>query len=443
MLSESFTDQRETEKIPAPGAHLRVAHVLRKYDPCEWAGTETAVHDLLDGLRAHHVHSVVYAPNPETRDRAFSSEYRDPFVERGFDIRRFRAFLPILGVDTESRKRLVAMGGNIVSFDAPKQLLREPALDIIHSHALNRLGGIARVIARRRNIPFVVTIHGGYLDLPTAAADKLVAPARSGFDYGQGLGWLVRSRHVVEDADAVITVNPREAELLRTKFPNVRVELIPHGIPSNRYTENHRDAALTGFPFIHGKTILLVVGRIDNVKNQLFLIEQMHKILEIVPNAILVLVGPVTDAKYDHDLRKAVHARGLDPFVFFTGPLAPDDRRLIGLYQCAHLFILPSVAEPFGLVMLEAWASGCPVIANATSGAKQLIRNGENGYLFEIENVATFFEAFARAFKSNEHRRALGEAGRRMVRATFDAHIVAQRVCDLYAELKSFRRRLP
>lgn len=441
MISESIAAIWDNTPISSMTSPVRVAHVLRKYDPCEWAGTETAVHDLLTGLRERHVQSVVYAPNLPNTEIDLPNAMPDPLIQSGFTVRRFRSSLPMLGADDRDRKRLTAMGGNILSFDAPWKLLREPGLDVIHSHALNRIGGTARLIARRRKIPFVVTIHGGYLDLPRDAADKLAAPARRSFDYGQAFGWLVRSRHVVEDADAVITINPREAELLRAKFPKLRVELIPHGIPTRRYAEDHRDTVMTDFPFLHGKTILLLVGRIDAVKNQGFVIAQMHRIREFMPNAILVLAGPVTDTAYEQRIRAMVRAGGLDHCVFFTGALAPSDPRLVGLYQCAHLFILPSLAEPFGLVMLEAWASGCPVIAGATSGAKQLVRPGENGYLFDVADVNTLFDALRRAFASEEHRKTLGEAGRRRVRSVFDTNIVAQRVHDLYAELFARRRR--
>lgn len=441
MTSESIAAARDEAHISFTTSPIRVAHVLRKYDPCEWAGTETAVHDLLTGLREHQVQSVVYAPNLPNTEMDLPNTMPDPLIQSGFTVRRFRSLLPILGAHDRDRKRLMAMGGNIISFDAPWKLLREPALDVIHSHALNRIGGAARLIARRRNIPFVVTIHGGYLDLPKDTADKLAAPARRSVDYGRAFGWLVRSRRVVEDADAVITINPREAELLRAKFPRLRVELIPHGIPARRYAEDHRDSAMTEFPFLQGQTILLFVGRIDAVKNQGFVIEQMHRIRKLVPNAILVLAGPVTDTAYEQHLRALIRARGLDHCVFITGALAPGDPRLVGLYQCAHLFILPSLAEPFGLVMLEAWASGCPVVAGATSGAKQLVRPGENGYLFDVDDVNTFFDALRRAFASEEHRKALGEAGRRRVHSVFDTNIVAQRVHDLYAELCAHRRR--
>lgn len=419
--------------------HIRVAHLLRKYDPREWGGTETAVRELLTGLRANGAESVVYAPHLESE----IEPDRDLLHKDGFDVHRFRAFLPILGSNETDRKRLVALGGNIMSFDAPLQLLRDSSLDLIHTHALNRLGGIGRFIARRRGIPFVVTIHGGYLDMPQTAAEKLAEPLREGFDYGKCFGWLLRSRHVVEDADAVITINPREAELLRAAFPTLRVEQIPHGVPSARYAQDQRQAAESCWPTIRGKTILLLVARIDRLKNQGFLVDMLPEIKRRLPNAVLVLAGPVTDTEHERYVRSRVNELGLENSVLLTGALAPEDPRLIGLYQCAHLFVLPSLTEPFGLVMLEAWAAGCPVIASATSGAKQLIRKGENGHMFQPDDAHSFFEALGNVVENELHRKTLGEAGQRMVRTEFDSVVVARRVRNLYADLCATRKNKP
>lgn len=416
---------------------IRVAHVLRKYDAREWGGTESAVCELLKGLRANGTNSVVYAPKLEVP----VAIENDVLRKDGFDVRRFHAFVPICGASAADRKKLVAVGGNLMSFDAPLHLLWEPSLDVIHTHTLNRLGGIARLVARQRNIPFVATIHGGVLDLPKAAAEKLAAPTRGGIDYGKIFGLLVRSRHVLADADAVITVNPREAELLRAKFPALRIELVPHGVPMARYARNHREAAERFLPAIRGRTVLLLVGRIDGIKNQGFLVNCMPEIMRRVPNALLVLVGPVTDAEHDRYVRSRIRELGLETCVLIPGPLAPDDPRLIGLYQSARVFVLPSLSETFGLVLLEAWASGCAVIASATSGAKQVVREGENGHLFQLDDTPSFFNALSRTLDDEERRKALVAAGKRMVMTKFDTVVLGHRMRDLYAELIGKTRR--
>jgi len=421
--------------VPIGDKDLRVAHILRKYDPSEWGGTETAIKDLVMGLQTHSVKSMIYAPQLKR-----PAQPNDPLNAVGARVHRFRAFVPIIGLREADRRALIAMGGNLVSFDAFWQLHQNRELDVIHTHALGRLGSIARVVAREKRIPFVITIHGGFLDLPSAVADKLAAPGRRGFDYGKLFGMLLRSRQLVEKADAVITVNPREAELLRAKWPALRVEVIPHGLPSDIYDRDHRAEARAHFPAIQERTIILCVGRLDAVKNPSFLIEALPQLQRERPNSLLVLVGPTTDVAYAQHLQERIHDLNLERSVLLPGALPPNDRRLIGLYQSAHVFVLPSSSETFGLVLLEAWAAGCPVIASATSGAKQLVRSGENGFLFPVNDKPGLIQAFRHTFQSEDRRKSLGQTGQKMVHAHYDNRVVAQRIRHLYADLQTNAR---
>src|SRR5215468_1231832 len=139
---------------------MRAVHLLRKFNPAEWGGTEMAIQRLFDGLREHGVKSVVYCPRLE-HDRV-----EDPLVASGYEVQRFRAFVPVLGMSRQRKQQLVSVGGNLMSFDLISSLWREKCVSIIYSHTLGRIGGIALAMARKRHVPFVVTIHGGVLDLP-------------------------------------------------------------------------------------------------------------------------------------------------------------------------------------------------------------------------------------------------------------------------------------
>src|SRR4051812_1919980 len=109
---------------------MRVAHLLRKYDPTEWGGTETAIERLAAGFRERDVQSIVFAPQlPQANPVA------DPLVAVGCTVRRFRAVVPVWGISAERKRQMIAVGGNVMSFDLIRALWREPALDVIHSHA--------------------------------------------------------------------------------------------------------------------------------------------------------------------------------------------------------------------------------------------------------------------------------------------------------------------
>ena len=140
---------------------MRVAHLLRKYDPAEWGGTETAIARLTAGFAGRGVESVVFAPRLPPAVTA-----ADPLAAAGCVVRRFRAFVAVWGISAERKRQMVAVGGNLMSFDLFRSLWREPRLAVIHAHVLGRLGAIGRTVARSRGLPFVLSVHGGAYDLP-------------------------------------------------------------------------------------------------------------------------------------------------------------------------------------------------------------------------------------------------------------------------------------
>jgi len=410
------------------GTRLRVAHIMRKYNPAEWGGTETAVHRLFTGLQKHGVESLVYCP------RLDANPSHDPLALAGCTVKRFRAFLPVLGISPVERRQGVAIGGNLMSFDLPLALWGEPGISIIHSHALARLGGVAALVARRRGLPLVVTIHGGVFDLPDALRNSF-SSSRRGWEWGKVFGLLLRSRQLLRHADAILTCNLREAEHLRERFPGKRVAVQPHGVVVEHYAKDCRRHAREAFPQICGRDVLLCAGRIDPVKNQRWLIEEAPSIVQRHPRALLVFAGACTDEPYGESLLLSIRALSLQGSVLLTGGLPPGDERLLGLFQEARAVLLPSISETFGLVLLEAWAAGTTVIASRTSGASALIDHGKNGWLFDQKDSNAFHKAVDAVLTNRELAAQFATEGRRLVTAQYDNSALAGKLKDLYCQL--------
>lgn len=409
---------------------MRIAHLLRKYDPAEWGGTETALERLLTGFAGLDVSSVIYAPRLPAPSTA-----ADPLAAAGCAVRRFRAFIAIWGISTELRRQMVAVGGNVMSFDLPGALWREPGLDVIHSHALGRLGAIGRVVARRRGLPFVVSVHGGAYDLPAGVRAEMDRSNAGGWDWGRPLGLLLRARHLFAESDAIITVNAREAELIRARHPGRKVFVQPHGVPLALFAADHRAAARAAFPSIKDRAVLLVPGRIDPVKNQDWLVAQAADLARRHPRVLLVLVGACTHRVYGEALQARIAREGLGGHVLLAGKLPPGDPRLSGLFQEAQAVVLPSLSETFGLVILEAWAAGTPVLSSRTSGATALVEDGVNGLLFELADPASFHAAADRLLAQPERKAQWGAAGRAKVVSDYDTAVLAARMKRIYGEL--------
>jgi alpha-maltose-1-phosphate synthase len=408
---------------------MRVVHLLRKLDPDQWGGTETAVERLLEGLREHGVSPVVYCP------RLDRDPVEEPLVNAGCPVRRFTAFVPILGISDERKRELVSVGGNLMSFDLIASLWREPDISVIHTHTLGRIGGIALTMAKQKQVPFVVTIHGGVLDLPTSLQQNFNAPTIEGWEWGKFFGLLFQSHRLFVDADAIITCNEKEAGLMRQQYPAKRIMVQPHGVPLELYRRDQRERARAAFPQIRGKQVLLTVGRIDPVKNQQWLIEQAPAILRRYPNALLVFAGACTHEAYGQSVQQQIDKLGLQSHVLLTGGLPPNDPRLIGLFQEAEALIIPSVSETFGLVILEAWAAGTMVLSSRTSGASALLRDGENGWFFDLDQPQTFHEALAQTLAKSDKSRQLLQRGAEVVGEQYNVGALAGRMKDLYEQL--------
>jgi glycosyltransferase involved in cell wall biosynthesis len=415
---------------------MRTIQLLRKLDPAEWGGTEMALQRLFGELRKDGVAPVVYCPKL-TNDH---SKLEDPLVRDGYQVNRFSAFVPILGISEERRRQMVAVGGNLMSLDLLASLWREKDVALVHSHTLGRIGGIAQAIARQRKVPFVLTIHGGVFDLPENVRKTFNAPIQRGWEWGKLFGLIFRSHQLLQKADAILTCNPREAMLVRERFPNQRVVVQPHGLDPAPYLPDYRAAARAAFPRLIGKTVLLCLGRVDPVKNQAWLLDQAPTIFARHANAILLLAGPCTDEPYGKLIGDKIAHLGLSERVLLTGPLSPGDPRLLGLLQEARTLIVPSLSETFGLVILESWAAGTMVLASRTSGASALIESGRNGWLFDLAQPDTFHEALGRTLANPETCAEMVRLGQEKLRNEYTLSATAGALKNLYDELIAEKR---
>lgn len=272
------------------------------------------------------------------------------------------------------------------------------------------------------------------MDLPTRLSEAMNTPGQ-GWEWGKLFGVLLKARELFRQADAIITCNEKEAALLRQHHPAKRIIVQSHSVQTDLYRGDRREAARAEFPRIQNRQVLLSLGRIDPIKNQGWLVGQAREIFRRHPQAVIVLAGACTDKAYGESVKQNIRRLGLEDRVLLIGGLAPADPRLIGLLQTASAVVLPSLSETFGLVILEAWGAGVPVICSRTSGASALIRHGQNGWLFDLDCPAAFQQCVDRALGKPELAKQLASAGRRLIGEQYDSHVLAGRMKNLYSLL--------
>lgn len=167
----------------------------------------------------------------------------------------------------------------------------------------------------------------------------------------------------------------------------------------------------------------LIVGRMsreDRYKGHDVLLEIWPSVTARVPGACLVVAGGGDDAAR---LRERARATGLDGLVRFVGPVDPP--RLTALYRDAALVVLPSTHEGFGLVFLEAMASGRPCIG-APGAAEEVIEDGVTGFIVDPVRRDALVSALVRLFTDRDLQARMGQAGRQRARSHFSrARLIA------------------
>jgi glycosyltransferase involved in cell wall biosynthesis len=110
------------------------------------------------------------------------------------------------------------------------------------------------------------------------------------------------------------------------------------------------------------------------------------------------------------------------------------------LYRSADVFVLPSLAETFGIAAVEASAAGLPVIASRIGGLQDIVRDGESGFLVEPGDVGALAAALSRLASDADLRARMGARGREHAEQRFDAHVNARRLLDLVGDCALSRR---
>jgi glycosyltransferase involved in cell wall biosynthesis len=411
-----------------PESTLRsVAHVMRRMTTAKWGGTETVVHQLARAYEARGIHSPVHCTSMLSHP---GTEIRDTV-----HIHRHRYVFPWLGLSPEDKHRLQLKGGSPLAPGILASLLRQPDLNLIHTHVQLRLGGIARTAARLRRIPYVVSIHGGLLTTPAEQVEKMKEPFAGKPEWGKAFGLLLGSRHVLRDAAAIICVGSDEAALMRTKWPNQRIEYIPNGVDAATFSSATPDAFLRDHPQLAGKPFLLCVSRIDFQKNQLLLVRAFADFARSHPHHHLVLIGPVTVEDYERQIRQTAAELGIADRLIIIPGFSPGDPRLASAFAAAETFVLPTDHEPFGIVILEAWAAGKPVIATRVGGIPGFTTDGENIRLVPKGDVAALGGALNELAAAPALREGLAAHGRNLALTTYDWSRVADKHLELYQEI--------
>jgi glycosyltransferase involved in cell wall biosynthesis len=412
--------------------HGTVAHVMRRFVPDKWGGTETVVFNLARELEQAGLHSPVFCTDMFSRPGEEQME--------GVTIRRFRYVFPWFGLDEEAESKLRLKGGSPLSLPLFFALLRQKDLKVIHAHVGRRLGGMARTAARLRKIPYLIHVHGGRHTVPQEQYDQMVEPVKGKLEWGRLFGFLFGSRRVFDDADAILCVGKSEAEEMLRRSPGRNIHYLPNGVHVQRFADASPDRFRNAYG-LGDRKMILCLSRIDFQKNQLLLLSAFAAFRRTNPGWKLVFIGSISVEEYHRKMLAEIEQQGLQDDVLIIPGLTPDDPLLPSAYKAADLFVLPTANEPFGIVILEAWAAGTPVIATRVGGIPGFTTDGENILLSDDNDSVMLAEKMTLLASSPELRAKLARNGFSEVSSGYDWSVIARRVLTIYEEVLSRRGR--
>ena len=418
--------------MPEKTAPFKVLHLVRRFAFEEWGGTETVVWNSARHLRDCGVASEILATRACS---AAGDEVRD-----GIPIRRFDCFYPYWPLGADRVSALDKKGGNPISRGLFRAL-RECPCDLIHIHTAGRLAQQAILTAHERKLPAVISFHGGHADVPEAELREMLRPIRHTLRYGALLDLLARRRFdVAERADALICVGANEEKLLRRRYPGKKILYLPNGIDPERFSRRVEIDFRERYAIPRDRLLCCCIARIDYQKNQLALLRAVALLRDRGVDAGAVLIGPVSAEWYAEEMRREIAKLALSDRVTWLPGVGADDDLLPAALQAADVFVLPSLHEPFGIAVLEAWSAGTPVVASRVGGLQYLIREGENGRFCDPASPESIARAAELCRSDPENTRRMAENARREAVGKYSWARVTERLAAFYREVADGRR---
>ncbi|RDI95644.1 N-acetyl-alpha-D-glucosaminyl L-malate synthase BshA [Meiothermus sp. QL-1] len=296
----------------------------------------------------------------------------------------------------------------ITAANSLAELIERHQIELVHAHyAIPHATSAILVREMGHPIKVVTTLHG--TDVTLVGLEPAFAKT---------------TQHAVRSSDAVTAVSQALAQDARTKLGVEReIEVIYNWVDPERFKPN-RDPAYRARFAQPEEAIVLHVSNFRSVKRPLDALRVFAGIAERMPARMLMIgEGPLRQEAIElaHELEIA----GRVQFLEFT----PYVERFMSV---ADLLLLPSEQESFGLVALEAMASGVPVVASRVGGLPELVEEGRTGFLRPVGDIQGMLEASLEILTSRTRRRSMGELARERAVSHFRPEVVLPKYLEVY-----------
>lgn len=304
----------------------------------------------------------------------------------------------------------------IVPFMLPA--LAKTDLEIIHAHEyFQPCSFYGALAAKLQRIPLMLTQHGYY---HPENLTKRIGVRFSEISYGQ---------FVLRSAKKIIAIARSTKDFL-TRIIGIkeeRIDVIPTGVDTVCFSPNTPIRKNIIPQRLMSREVILFAGRLVEYKGVDILIRAFKGVSEEFPDAELCILGQGSE---EENLRRL--ASKLDVQNKITWINYVPHHLMNQLYAVSTVFVLPSRVEPLGIVLLEAIASGKPVVATKVGGIPDIISNGVNGVLVRPNSAKDFENGLRMVLENDQLAKRLGRQGRLLAESAFSWRVIAERIALLY-----------
>jgi glycosyltransferase involved in cell wall biosynthesis len=304
--------------------------------------------------------------------------------------------------------------------------------DVYEAHTASAYALLNALRKRGCKAPFVQTVHGVLADeyMQAAARGNLSLRGR----VANLLMWQL-AKHEYEaakKATLVVTISEYSVGKIRQHYPDVdphKVRIVPNGVETQKFQPNGDTTQVTRLIHAAGRQVVLFVGRLIPRKGLPYLVEAAKTVVKEHKNTLFVLVG---NGPQRAVLEAEVAKANLTHNFLFLGDVS--EALLPQVYRCADAFVLPSIQEGQGIVLLEAQATAVPVVAFRVSGVTEALQDGKTGVLVKPADTAELAQALLQLLSDEALRKKMGASGRAFVQAHLTWEITAQKMLAAYRE---------
>ncbi|MCF8050007.1 MAG: glycosyltransferase family 4 protein [Desulfobacterales bacterium] len=298
------------------------------------------------------------------------------------------------------------------------RLIKKEKAAIVHTHS-SKAGLLGRWAAWLAGAPHIVHTPHGHVFYG---------------HFGSAASWLFLMLERITDRITDRTIALTEAERddyirFRVSKPE-KLSIVHSGIDIERFQASNGGDAVSlraDLGIAADAVVVGFVGWLLPIKDPATLLEAMARVWTKIVNAVVVFVGK---GELEAALKKKAEAAGAGQKAVFTG-WRSDIPALMNIFD---IFVLPSRNEGMGRVLVEAMAAGKPVIGSRTGGIHDLIRHGENGYLFGTGNAAELAKGILTLAEDADLRKRMGERGREMAQQ-YSTKSMIKKIDELYTKL--------